>query len=169
MPTNSQQRCWAACQANKQRIEESRSAVQCVQTSHVEPRTAVLNTQLQAATKAQGWLQTLQGQRYFIGLHLGEEATQTTRTNFSECTLNPPTSPRSLLVEFKYTLYINCSYSLTEKSSIWDEPMKGFFSQLLSLLFGGKYSSNEFCNRLRCSVMLCFTFSDTALPDSSRY
>jgi hypothetical protein len=39
--------------------------------------------QLQAATEAQGWLQTQQGQRYFIGLYLGDEATQTTRTNFS--------------------------------------------------------------------------------------
>jgi hypothetical protein len=37
-------------------------------------------------------------------------------------------------------LSINCSYSLIEKSSIWNEPMKGFLSQLLSLLFGGKYS-----------------------------
>jgi hypothetical protein len=64
---------------------------------------------------------------------------------------------------------VNCSCSLIEKSSIWNEPMKGFLSQLLSLLVGGKYSSNEFCNRLRCSVMSCFTFSDTALPDSSRY
>jgi hypothetical protein len=37
---------------------------------------------------------------------------------------------------------INCPYSLIEKSSAWNEPMKGFRSQLLSLLFGGKYSSN---------------------------
>jgi hypothetical protein len=72
----------------------------------VEPCTAVLNTQLQAATEAQGWLQTQQGQRQFISLYLGDEATQTTRTNFSECTLNLPTSPRGLSVEFKYTLYI---------------------------------------------------------------
>jgi hypothetical protein len=41
----------------------------------------------------------------FIGLYLGDEATQTTRTNFSEHTLNPPTSPRSLSVEFIYILY----------------------------------------------------------------
>jgi hypothetical protein len=41
----------------------------------------------------------------FIGLYLGDEATQTTRTNFSEYTLNPPTSRRSLSVEFVYTLY----------------------------------------------------------------
>jgi hypothetical protein len=40
----------------------------------------------------------------FIGLYLGDEATQTTRTSFSECTLNPPTIPRSLSVEFEYTL-----------------------------------------------------------------
>jgi hypothetical protein len=71
----------------------------------VEPSTAVLNTQLQAATEAQRWLQTLQGQRYFIGLCLGDEVTQTTRTNFSGHTLNTPTSPRSLSVEFEYTLY----------------------------------------------------------------
>jgi hypothetical protein len=83
--------------------------VQCGQTSHVEPSTAVLNTQLEAATEAQRWLQTLQGQRYFIGLYLDDEATQTTRTNFSEYTLNPPTSPRSLSVEFEYTLYSETS------------------------------------------------------------
>jgi hypothetical protein len=50
MQTNSQLRRGGACQASKQRIEESRSAVQCGQTSHVEPSTVVLNTQLQAAT-----------------------------------------------------------------------------------------------------------------------
>jgi hypothetical protein len=100
MQTNSQQRRGGACQADKQRIEESRSAVQCGQTSHQEPCTAVLNTQLQAATEAQGWLQTQQRKRCFIGLYLSDEATQTTRTNFSGCTLNPPTSPRSLSVEF---------------------------------------------------------------------
>jgi hypothetical protein len=55
--------------------------------------------------RAQRCLQTLQGQRYFIGLYLGDEATQTTRTNFSEHTLNPPTSPRRLSAEFEYTLY----------------------------------------------------------------
>jgi hypothetical protein len=74
--------------------------------SQVEPSIAVLNTQLQAATEAQRWLQTLQGKRYFIGLYLGDEAMQTTRTNFSEHTLNPSISPRSLSVEFEYTLYI---------------------------------------------------------------
>jgi hypothetical protein len=42
----------------------------------------------------------------FIGLYLCDEATQTTQTNFFEFSLNPSTSPRSLLVEFKYTLYI---------------------------------------------------------------
>jgi hypothetical protein len=31
---------------------------------------------------------------------------------------------------------VHCSYSLVEKSSIWNEPIKGFLSQLLSLLFG---------------------------------
>jgi hypothetical protein len=42
----------------------------------------------------------------FIGLYLGDEATQTTQTNFLVYTLNPSTSPRSLSVEFKYTMYI---------------------------------------------------------------
>jgi hypothetical protein len=46
------------------------------------------------------------GQRYFVGLYLSDEATQTTRTNFSEYTLNPPTSLRSFSAEFEYTLYI---------------------------------------------------------------
>jgi hypothetical protein len=50
MQTNSQLRRGFACQASKQRIEESKSEVQCVQTSHVEPSTPVLNTQIQAAT-----------------------------------------------------------------------------------------------------------------------
>jgi hypothetical protein len=36
----------------------------------------------------------------------GDEATQTTRANFSEYTVNPPKSTRSLSMEFKYTLYI---------------------------------------------------------------
>jgi hypothetical protein len=57
--------------------------------------------------EAQGWLQNLQKQQYFVGLYLGDKATQTTRTNLSEYTLNPPTSPTSLLVQFKYILYIN--------------------------------------------------------------
>jgi hypothetical protein len=116
MQTNSQLRRRGACQASKQRIEESRSAVQCGQTSHVKPSTVVLNTQLQAATEAQRWLQTLQGQQYFIGLYLGDEVTQTTRTNFSEYTLNPPTSPKSLSVEFEYTLYIHNNVPLWQKS-----------------------------------------------------
>jgi hypothetical protein len=38
----------------------------------------------------------------------------------------------------------NCSYSSIEKSSVCNEPMKRFLSQLLSLLFSGKYSSNDF-------------------------
>jgi hypothetical protein len=38
----------------------------------------------------------------------------------------------------------NCSYSSIEKSCVCNEPMKGFLSQLLSLLFSGKYSSNDF-------------------------
>jgi hypothetical protein len=67
------------------------------------------------------------------------------------------------------TIFINCSNSLIEKSSIWNEPMKGFLSQPLSLLFGVKYSSHKFCNYLRCSVMSCLTLSDTTFPDSSRY
>jgi hypothetical protein len=46
----------------------------------------------------------------FIGLYLGDEATQTTRINFSVYTLNQPTSPRSLSVEFKYTLYFELDY-----------------------------------------------------------
>jgi hypothetical protein len=60
-----------------------------------------LNTQIQAATEAQRKLQTLQEQRYFIGLYLGDEATKTTQTNFSECTLNSHTSPKCLSVEFE--------------------------------------------------------------------
>jgi hypothetical protein len=98
MQTNSQLRRGGTYQASKQR------------------------TQLQAATEAQRWLKTLQGQRYFIGLHLGDEATQITRTNFSEYTLNPPTNPRSLSVKFEYTLYIkqrkqaSCSMTTTPTS-----------------------------------------------------
>jgi hypothetical protein len=46
---------------------------------------------------------------------LGDEATQTT-ANFSENTLNPPTSPRSLPVEFKYTVFhINTQKIFYEK------------------------------------------------------
>jgi hypothetical protein len=42
--------------------------------------------QLVAATKAQGWLQTLQEQWHIISLYLSDEANQTTQTNFSEYT-----------------------------------------------------------------------------------
>jgi hypothetical protein len=45
----------------------------------------------------------------FIGMYLGDEVTQAALTNFSQCTLNPPLSHRSLLVEFKYTLFENLS------------------------------------------------------------
>lgn len=42
------------------------------------------------------------------------------------------------------SMSVNSSYSLLQKSSIHNDPVKGFFSQLLSLLFGGKYSRNKF-------------------------
>jgi len=48
---------------------------------------------------------------------------------------------------------INCSYSLIEKSSIWNERMKGFLSLLLSVLLGGKYFANEFRKCLRWAVI----------------
>jgi hypothetical protein len=51
-----------------------------------------------------------------------------------------------------------------EKASTWNESTKVFLGQLLSLLFGGKYSLNEFSNYLRPLFM-----SGAALPDSSRY
>jgi hypothetical protein len=37
------------------------------------------------------------------------------------------------------------------------------------MLIGGKYSSNDLRNCVRCSVKLCFKISDTASPSSSRY
>jgi hypothetical protein len=36
------------------------------------------------------------------------------------------------------TVAIKYSHSLTKKYSVWNEPIKEFFSQLFLLLFGGK-------------------------------
>jgi hypothetical protein len=52
-------------------------------------------------------------------------------------------------------------YSLTVKSSVCNESMKWLLSQLLSSLFSEKCTWSEFFNCLRCSVMSCFTLSDT--------
>lgn len=48
---------------------------------------------LKAVAEEERWLQTLQGQQHFIALHLHDEVTQTSQTNFLEYTLNQPTNP----------------------------------------------------------------------------
>jgi len=40
---------------------------------------------------------------------------------------------------------------------------------LIYYFVGGKYSSSDCCNCLKCSVMSHLTLSDTALPESLRY
>ena len=52
------------------------------------------------------------------------------------------------------TISINCSHSLIRKCSIWRESMNGFLSQFKSSLFGGKCSSNVFCNIMRYSTVI---------------
>jgi hypothetical protein len=52
-----------------------------------------LNKQLKVATEEHGWLEILQGKRYFIGLHLA--LARRRRQLGLYCTLNPHTSPKS--------------------------------------------------------------------------
>jgi hypothetical protein len=48
-------------------IEESRDAAQWNYSGDAKPGIGIIHTQLQSAAEAQRWLQTLQGQRHFIG------------------------------------------------------------------------------------------------------
>jgi hypothetical protein len=66
-------------------------------------------------------------------VYLGDEATQTSRTNFSEHTLNPPTSPRSLSVEFEYTLYTSSYIPLAEYRQFYCGEIRQMLIFLLSL------------------------------------
>jgi hypothetical protein len=69
-------------------------------TMHISPKYATTGSD-----RGAGMVANPTGATAFHRPYLGDEATQTTRTNFPEHTLNRPVSPRGLSVEFKYTLY----------------------------------------------------------------
>ena len=63
-------------------------------------------------------------------------------------------------------IFINCSHSMTGKSSIWNEPMKGSQPNTV-ITVGGKHSSNKFC--IWDAQVYHVLHLDTVLPYSSIY